>query len=57
MLYISFGGVFLNNKIKFSEIIELIKTAFNKFKPQNIEFLEQILEIDSLVRDFLYGLF
>lgn len=49
--------LFLNNKIKFSEIIELIKTAFNKFKPQNIEFLEQILEIDSLVRDFLYGLF
>lgn len=49
--------LFLNNKIKFSEIIELIKTASNKFKPQNIEFLEQILEIDSLVRDFLYGLF
>ncbi len=49
--------LFLNNKIKFSEIIELIKTASNKFKPQNIESFEQILEIDALVRDFLYELF
>lgn len=49
--------LFLKNKIKFSEIIELIKTASNKFKPQNIESLEQILEIDALARDFLYGLF
>lgn len=48
--------LFLNNKIKFSEIIELIKTASGKFKPQNIESLEQILEIDALVRDFLGGL-
>ncbi len=49
-------GMFLNQKIKFNDIIKLIKLAQKQFKPQKISSLEEILKIDSDVRSFIKSL-
>lgn len=49
-------SLFLSEKIKFLEIIELVKSAMNKFKPQKVSSLEQILEADRSVREFIKSL-
>ena len=48
--------LFLDRKIKFLEIIELIKTAKKHFEVQTLHSLTQILEIDKSVRDFVKSL-
>ena len=49
-------SLFLSKKIKFLEIIELVKSAMNKFKHQKVSSLEQILEADRSVREFIKSL-
>ncbi len=49
-------SLFLSGEIKFLEIIELVKSAINNFKPQKVSSLEQILETDKSVREFIKSL-
>lgn len=44
--------LFLKNKIKFLEIIELVKLAVKNFKSQKLLSVEQILDTDLRVREF-----
>lgn len=46
-------NAFLHKKIKFLEITELVKTAQKHFGVQKLHSLQQILEIDKSVRDFV----
>lgn len=45
--------MFFERKIKFSEIIEIVKTAQKHFDIKPLHSLKQILEIDKSVRDFV----
>lgn len=38
---------FLNDDIKFLKIAEIVETTMNKFKPEKVESLEQLIKIDS----------
>lgn len=38
---------FLNDDIKFLQIAEIVETTMNKFKPEKVESLEQLIKIDS----------
>lgn len=38
---------FLNDDIKFLQIAEIVETTMNKFKPEKVECLEQLIKIDS----------
>ncbi|MDO4199623.1 MAG: 1-deoxy-D-xylulose-5-phosphate reductoisomerase [Clostridia bacterium] len=49
-------SLFLSEKIKFLEIIELVKTAQKHFKTEKISSLTQILETDKAVREFIKSL-
>ena len=49
-------SLFLSGEIKFLEIIELVKSAINNFKPQKVSSLEQILETDKSVLAFIKSL-
>ena len=49
-------NLFLGGKIKFLDIIELLKTAQRHFEVQKLNSLKQILEIDKSVRDFVKSL-
>ncbi len=49
-------SLFLSEKIKFLEIIELVKTAQKHFETEKISSLTQILETDKAVREFIKSL-
>lgn len=49
-------NLFLGGKIKFLDIIELVKTAQRHFEVQKLNSLKQILEIDKSVRGFVKSL-
>ena len=38
---------FLNGDIKFLQIAEIVETTMNKFKPEKVESLEQLIKIDA----------
>lgn len=38
---------FLKDEIKFLQISEIVETTMNKFKPEKIESLEQLLKVDE----------
>ena len=38
---------FLNDDIKFLQIAEIVETTMNKFKPEKVESLEQLIKIDA----------
>lgn len=46
-------NLFLNGRIKFLEIIELVKSAMKKFQPQKVSSLSEISEKDKSVREFV----
>ena len=38
---------FLNDDIKFLQIAEIVETTMEKFKPEKVESLEQLIKIDA----------
>ena len=38
---------FLNDEIKFLQIADIVETTMNKFKPEKVESLEQLIKIDA----------
>ena len=49
-------SLFLSGKIKFLEIIELVKSALKNFKSQKVSSLNQIMNADKSVREFIKSL-
>lgn len=49
-------SLFLSGKIKFLEIIELVKSALKNFKFQKVSSLNQIMNADKSVREFIKSL-